>query len=72
MFQPIGSLLVLFDLQARVLRNGNVITPSRSGKVDGLRAGEPSGKEGSTDSESSSTGDRLGNRKLSKRRMLAF
>lgn len=71
-YQPTGSLLVLLDLQTRVLGNGNVVTPSRSGKIYGLGAREPPGKESGTDSEGTSTGDRLSDCKLSERRMLAL
>jgi hypothetical protein len=50
----------MLDLQTRVLGNRDMITPSRGGQVKSLGAGEESSKEGSTDSKSTGTGNRLG------------
>jgi hypothetical protein len=43
------KVAVLLYLQSRVFGNRNVVSPSRSGEVQSLCAGEESGEEGSTD-----------------------
>ena len=54
------KVAVLLDLQSRVFGNGNVVSPSRSREIQSLCAGVESGKEGSTDPQSTGTRDGLG------------
>jgi hypothetical protein len=54
------KVAVLLDLQSRVFGNGDVVSPSRGGEVQCLGTWVESGKEGSTDPQSTGTRDGLG------------
>lgn len=58
------NLLVVLDLQAGVLGDGDVVSPCWGGEVDGLCTWEESCEEGGTDTQSPSSGDGLGDREL--------
>lgn len=54
------KVLVVVDLKARVLENWDVVAPSGGGDKDLLAGGEPLGKELSSDTESTGSGNGLG------------
>jgi hypothetical protein len=65
--KTVGLLIkvgVLLQVKTSVLHDRDVVTPGRVGDDDVLGMGEPGVQESSTNTESTSTGDGLGNGKL--------
>lgn len=57
-------LRIRLDLEAGVFGNGNVVTPCWRGQVDRFGTGVVSGQKGSSNSEGTGSGDRLGRGEL--------